>query len=97
MRVTGVASQAVKVLPVGVPTRLPGLDVEVTLMDANHCPGAVMWLFRVMSKLDPSNDKYYLHVGERACSACACCCRGRALFVACVCVRLQAISVGAGR
>jgi DNA cross-link repair 1A protein len=31
--------------------------VEVTLMDANHCPGAAILLFKV-------DDSYYLHTGD---------------------------------
>ena len=41
------------------------LGVEVTLLDANHCPGSVMFLFKVIS-----TDQIMLHCGDfRACPA----------------------------
>jgi hypothetical protein len=45
--------------PVVVASR--GKPVTVTLLDANHCPGAVMFLFEIgMNK----NKKHILHVGD---------------------------------
>ncbi len=51
------ASHVVAV-PMNTPTVIQ--EVEVTLLDANHCPGAAMWLFRLR------NGKVFLHVGACA-------------------------------
>ena len=51
----GVKQSAVVPVPMNAPTVIE--DVEVTLFDANHCPGAAMWLFRLKS------GKVFLHVG----------------------------------
>ncbi|EDQ88949.1 uncharacterized protein MONBRDRAFT_8472, partial [Monosiga brevicollis MX1] len=39
-------------------------DVEVTLMDANHCPGAAMLLFGVRNQHAPEQRMYHLHTGD---------------------------------
>jgi hypothetical protein len=44
--VLGVRPAHLRPLPFDVPTTLVG-GVRVTLMDANHCPGAALWLFEV--------------------------------------------------
>ncbi|KAG2439579.1 hypothetical protein HXX76_004931 [Chlamydomonas incerta] len=46
---TGVAPAWLRPLPLGRPVVVEGL-VEVTLVDANHCPGAVQLLFRVLPR-----------------------------------------------
>ena len=38
--------------------------VAVTLVDANHCPGAAMAVFRVNSTGSKSDTKVYLHTGD---------------------------------
>lgn len=55
-------------LPVDKPCFIPGTDnVSVTLIDANHCPGSVMFLCAVPQDSGP--DLKYLHTGDfRACS-----------------------------
>ena len=55
----GVADQYVRTLELNKPVVVE--NVEVTLLDANHCPGSVMFLFK-------SRSGSYLHVGDfRAC------------------------------
>lgn len=44
----GMPPERICCLPLDTPTLLDG--VEITLIDANHCPGAVMFLFRVPPK-----------------------------------------------
>eukprot|EP00198_Chlamydomonas_reinhardtii_P008670 XP_001698007.1 predicted protein [Chlamydomonas reinhardtii] len=46
---TGVSTAWLRPLPLGRPVVVEGL-VEVTLVDANHCPGAVQLLFRVLPR-----------------------------------------------
>jgi DNA cross-link repair 1A protein len=52
----GVKPSCVVAVPMNTPTVIQ--EVEVTLLDANHCPGAAMWLFRLR------NGKVFLHVGK---------------------------------
>lgn len=44
--ILGVDSSVLNPLPLNTPTTLP-CGVQVTLIDANHCPGAVQFLFRL--------------------------------------------------
>lgn len=42
-----------KTIPLGTPTRIelaPNNELQVTLLDANHCPGAVMFLIQGRGK-----------------------------------------------
>ncbi|XP_064081497.1 DNA cross-link repair 1A protein-like isoform X2 [Macrobrachium nipponense] len=52
----GVAMQYIKILPMDTPQVIS--NVEVTLLDANHCPGSVMFLFRL------TTGTTILHVGD---------------------------------
>ncbi|CAH8501998.1 unnamed protein product [Schistosoma turkestanicum] len=47
----------INVLEIGKCTKID--NVEVTALDANHCPGSLMFLFYV-----PSNQRTYLHTGD---------------------------------
>ncbi|KAL7566296.1 hypothetical protein ACA910_013622 [Epithemia clementina (nom. ined.)] len=56
----GVDWQYLHILPMNKPVAIPtgrGISVTVTLIDANHCPGAVMMLFQV-------GGRSILHVGD---------------------------------
>ncbi|KAL9550134.1 hypothetical protein MBANPS3_004874 [Mucor bainieri] len=59
----GVASDFIFPLPMNTPCTLPGTDqLTVTLIDANHCPGAALFLITTKDNLR------YLHTGDfRAC------------------------------
>ena len=56
----GVAKKYLHPLPMHTKTVVDanGRPISVTLLDANHCPGAVMFLFEL------SNGKQILHVGD---------------------------------
>lgn len=56
MQELGVASKFVHPVPMDRPVVVAG--VEVTFMDANHCPGAAILLFRLKS------GRVYLHTGD---------------------------------
>ena len=55
----GVDRKYLHPLPMNIPTIVEskGKPITVTLLDANHCPGAVMLLFQV-------GKRYILHVGD---------------------------------
>jgi len=59
LQVLKVAPELVVALPMGEKVMIDG--VEVSLVDANHCPGAVQFLFRV-----PMADEFhrYVHTGD---------------------------------
>ena len=48
IRDMGMPSHRICAIPLDEPTTIDG--VEITPMDANHCPGAVMFLFKVPEK-----------------------------------------------
>eukprot|EP00191_Tetraselmis_sp_GSL018_P013531 CAMPEP_0177586320 /NCGR_PEP_ID=MMETSP0419_2-20121207/5006_1 /TAXON_ID=582737 /ORGANISM="Tetraselmis sp., Strain GSL018" /LENGTH=1454 /DNA_ID=CAMNT_0019076197 /DNA_START=342 /DNA_END=4706 /DNA_ORIENTATION=+ len=52
----GVEERFIAPLPIGAPQTIQG--VEVTLVDANHCPGAVQFLFRL------PDGRRYVHCGD---------------------------------
>eukprot|EP00741_Cyanophora_paradoxa_P018936 tig00021105_g18281.t1 len=55
-------------LQLNVPVRIEG--VEVTALEANHCPGAALFLFRVPIPGSPDAYRTYLHTGDmRYCPA----------------------------
>ncbi|KAI8902333.1 DNA repair metallo-beta-lactamase-domain-containing protein [Globomyces pollinis-pini] len=49
-------------LPLEIPTVVQG--ITVTLIDANHCPGAAIFIFDVPPKKDGSKSMRYLHTGD---------------------------------
>ncbi|WFC99653.1 DNA cross-link repair protein PSO2/SNM1 [Malassezia yamatoensis] len=67
----GVKKEYVNVLPMHEPTLLPGTGVTVTLIDANHCPGACIMVFEGHQTTRPDapmRTYRYLHCGDfRAC------------------------------
>lgn len=52
----------VKPLPMDKECKIPGSNVIVCLIDANHCPGAVIFLFKV--PMENGEVKRYLHTGD---------------------------------
>ena len=48
-----VDSQYIRRLPMNEPIQLDGLPISVVLVDANHCPGAVLFLFTVQQPCPP--------------------------------------------
>lgn len=70
LQVLEVAPELVVALPLGQKASIDG--VEVSLVDANHCPGAVQFLFRVPMADDDnamevgSHDRFhrYVHTGD---------------------------------
>ncbi|CAF0917142.1 unnamed protein product [Rotaria sordida] len=52
----GIRSENMTILPMNVFTNVHGIDVA--LLDANHCPGSIMFLFRF------PNGKLILHTGD---------------------------------
>ncbi|XP_020536811.1 DNA ligase 6 isoform X2 [Jatropha curcas] len=60
-QVLKIPSQFVFPLPLREPVIIDGS--EVTLIDANHCPGAVLFLFKVPGK-NQASFKMYIHTGD---------------------------------
>jgi hypothetical protein len=54
----GTSNAVVKALELNVPHMIENTGVQVTLFEANHCPGAVLFLFKT-----PDN-KHFLHTGD---------------------------------
>ena len=63
--VTGVKKKVVRALEIGETTIIQG--VEVTPLNANHCPGAVMFHFR-----DQRSGRVVLHTGDFRASTAVC-------------------------
>lgn len=61
LQVLNVAPELVVALPMGAKVSIDG--VEVRLVDANHCPGAVQFLFRVAMADDDAGFRY-VHTGD---------------------------------
>ena len=67
----GVDVQYLRPLPLNEPTPIEnqGKAISITLIDANHCPGAVMFLISILGKVPLKNGTYpivkrILHVGD---------------------------------
>lgn len=59
----GVPRRFLRVLPLDTPVSVAG--IAVTLLSANHCPGAVMFLFDCPPPAGVGSRRYrYLHVGD---------------------------------
>jgi hypothetical protein len=59
--------QWIRPLPMDVECKIENSDVAVTLIDANHCPGSAILLFKVPQS-NGSGHLRYLHTGDfRAC------------------------------
>ncbi|EPE30826.1 Metallo-hydrolase/oxidoreductase [Glarea lozoyensis ATCC 20868] len=65
-------TKLLKPIPLRTPTRIelaPGNDIQVTLFDANHCVGAVMFLFErndsaVLYTGDIRSEPWFIHVDD---------------------------------
>ncbi|XP_057757121.1 DNA ligase 6 isoform X2 [Arachis stenosperma] len=67
-RILGVHERFLVPLPLCQPVEIDG--AEVTLVDANHCPGAVQFLFKVPTKEEGKKFERYVHTGDfRFCSS----------------------------
>ncbi|XP_061338342.1 DNA ligase 6 isoform X2 [Gastrolobium bilobum] len=68
LHVLNVPSPFVFPLPLRQPLQIDGS--EITLVDANHCPGAVQFLFKIPAAADGINCERYVHTGDfRFCSS----------------------------